>query len=370
MKKICFIAQFPPPIHGLSKAVDTLYNSILNTEINDSGKYIFEKVDITNNRFFLKSLRCIKNSNADLFYLTISQSKFGNLRDLIILNTILKRKKKCIIHLHGGGYYRKLVDNEMPSWQKKLNYKLVSKLDGVIVLSNCLKYIFKGMIDEQKIYVVNNCVDDTSFIQDFEFQEKMKNLVDKKIIHILWLSNFIRTKGFHDVLKLAKLEKERVDEGHEQRFCFDFAGAFFDKKEKLFFDNYIKENKLDKIVIFHGICVGEEKLKLLRQCNIFALPTRYHIEGQPISILEAMGSGMYIVTTDHAGIPDIVTSGKNGIVMKINDEIETLYKNLLELKNEDIITIGHNNRDFILKNFKEQNYISNMSKVFGTVLDD
>ena len=26
MKKICFIAQFPPPMHGLSKAVETLYN--------------------------------------------------------------------------------------------------------------------------------------------------------------------------------------------------------------------------------------------------------------------------------------------------------------------------------------------------------
>ena len=29
MKKICFIAQFPPPMHGLSKAVETLYNSNL-----------------------------------------------------------------------------------------------------------------------------------------------------------------------------------------------------------------------------------------------------------------------------------------------------------------------------------------------------
>lgn len=25
-KKICFIAQFPPPMHVLSKAVETLYN--------------------------------------------------------------------------------------------------------------------------------------------------------------------------------------------------------------------------------------------------------------------------------------------------------------------------------------------------------
>ena len=45
-KRICFIAQFPPPMHGLSKAVETLYNSELLNEFE------FEKVDITNNKQF------------------------------------------------------------------------------------------------------------------------------------------------------------------------------------------------------------------------------------------------------------------------------------------------------------------------------
>ena len=49
-KKICFIAQFPPPMHGLSKAVETLYNSELNSAVNPNGKFEFEKVDITNNK--------------------------------------------------------------------------------------------------------------------------------------------------------------------------------------------------------------------------------------------------------------------------------------------------------------------------------
>ena len=56
MKKICFIAQFPPPMHGLSKAVETLYNSNLNSEIDPHGKFKFEKVDITNNKNFAKNL--------------------------------------------------------------------------------------------------------------------------------------------------------------------------------------------------------------------------------------------------------------------------------------------------------------------------
>ena len=116
-KKICFVAQFPPPIHGLSKAVDTLYNSNLSEELE------FEKVDITDNKKFLKNLWLILRSKADLFYFTISQTKGGNLRDLIIFKVLELQHKKCLIHLHGG-YYRQLIENDLSNWQKKLITKL------------------------------------------------------------------------------------------------------------------------------------------------------------------------------------------------------------------------------------------------------
>ena len=63
-KKICFIAQFPPPVHGLSKAVETLYNSNMNQE------FAFEKIDITNNKLFFKNFMKIKKKQCRsvLFY--------------------------------------------------------------------------------------------------------------------------------------------------------------------------------------------------------------------------------------------------------------------------------------------------------------
>lgn len=111
---------------------------------------------------------------------------------------------------------------------------------------------------------------------------------------------------------MAKAEKERVDVGGEKRFHFDFAGKFFEDSEKEYFDSYVKENKLEEYITYHGIVGGESKRNLLKECYIFALPTRYPNEGQPISILEAMGNGMFIISTDHAGIPDIVGT-ENGI---------------------------------------------------------
>lgn len=364
MKKICFIAQFPPPMHGLSKAVETLYNLNLNSEIDSQGEFEFEKVDITNNKNFIKNLLKISRSKADLFYFTISQTKGGNLRDLVIFKLLELQHKKCLIHLHGG-YYRQLVDNDMSGWQRKANYKAIKKLSGAIVLSKSLKKIFEGMIAEDKIFVVENCVDDQYLLTDQEIAEKLNALENEKVIHVLWLSNFIRSKGYPFVLEMAKTEKARVDAGGEKRFHFDFAGKFFEESEKEYFENYIKENELGEYVTYHGVVSGEKKRELLKKCYIFALPTRYPNEGQPISILEAMGNGMFIITTDHAGIPDIVEDGVNGIVMKNKEENNALVERLLEVNVNQLESIIKNNREYCKKRFSEKNYIQNMGKVLG-----
>lgn len=366
MKKICFIAQFPPPMHGLSKAVETLYNSNLNSEIDPHGKFKFEKVDITNNKNFAKNLLRISRSKADLFYFTISQTKGGNLRDLVIFRLLELQHKKCLIHLHGG-YYRQLVDNDMSGWQRKANYKAIKKLAGAIVLSKSLKKIFEGMIDDDKIFVVENCVDDQYLLTDQEIEEKLAALKDKKVLHVLWLSNFIRSKGYLFVLEMAKAEKERVDAGGEKRFHFDFAGKFFEDSEEDYFESYIKENRLDEYVTYHGIVGGERKRELLKKCYIFALPTRYPNEGQPISILEAMGNGMFIITTDHAGIPDIVEDGVNGIVMdKNNLKMNVCAKRLFNLvKQGNIDTTNRQNRNKVKLQYNQETYIKKMLCIFN-----
>lgn len=358
-RKICFIAQFPPPMHGLSKAVETLYNSELKDEFD------FEKVDITNNKNFLKNLMAISRSKADLFYFTISQTKGGNLRDLIIFKLLKMQHKKCLIHLHGG-YYRQLVDNDMSGWQRKANYKAISQLEGVIVLGESLKPIFQGMLSDDKIFVVPNCVDDEYLMSDEEFDDKIRTIDQRKVKHLLYLSNFIRSKGYPEVLEMAKLEKERVNNGEERKLHFDFAGKFFEETEKQFFYDYIKENGLEDYVTYHGVVGGDKKRELLRVCDIFVLLTRYPNEGQPISILEAMGNGMAIITTDHAGIPDIVKNGENGIVVKKNEVFQ--MKEILFIATEDLVARELRNRYEVKEKYMEIRYKSNIRRVFNKMV--
>lgn len=363
-KKICFVAQFPPPIHGLSKAIDTLYNSELNEEFQ------FTKIDTSDNKRFFKTIFFLLINNSDLFYFTISQSKFGNLRDLIILKILRLLNKKCVIHLHGG-YYRHLVDYDLNRWQRKINYNEIKRIEGAIVLSDSLKEIFEGMIDERKIFVVPNGVDKQYLISSIDYQKKLRNINQKKEKHILYLSNLIRSKGYPKVLEMAKLEKNRCFEMDaknplvHKRFHFDFAGAFFDEKEKKYFFSFIKENELQDFVSYHGIVNGEQKKDLLMSSDIFVLLTRYPNEGQPISILEAMGNGMVVISTNHAGIPDIVKDGVNGIIFKESDGLEKLFIEIDKLNFETIIV---NNRNAVLENYLQEKYIGNMRERFLDLL--
>lgn len=352
--KISFLAQFPPPIHGLSKAVDTLYKS----ELKD--KYSFEKIDISDNKKFFKTILSILTSKAKLFYFTISQTKGGNIRDLLFLKLIQLKKKKCIVHLHGG-YYRELIEDSVPVLQKRLNYKLMSKVDAGIVLSPSLKPIFGNLLDDKRIFIVPNCVDDEFVLEAY----KLSNKFDADSLNVLYLSNFIESKGYKEVLELARLARENQD-----IIKFHFAGKFYSEEDEMYFKSFIKDYELHDYVNYHGIVSGKEKANLLSECHVFILLTRYPNEGQPISILEAMANAQVIITTNHAGIPDIITDHNGFVANKNNIKLNEVYSFLLKLKDDKnlLIGFGQTNYELAKRLYTQQNYIQNMDNVFSKVI--
>lgn len=359
MKKILFVAYFPPPIHGLSKAVDTLYNSIIKKN------YDIYKIDISSNYKIIGTLLKLLYVRTDVVYFTISQSKWGNLRDLLLLAFIYLKGVKCIIHLHGG-YYDKLMSDECNYIQRKLNVCLMSKVNKGIVLGSSLIKVFRGYIPAEKIRVVPNCIDDEFILQAIDEKTEMLTMQNK--IHVVYLSNFIKEKGYREVLEVARIIKVR---GREKDFVFHFAGKFFDMSEQLFFEKYIEREGLSNID-YHGIVLAEEKNKLLKKGNVMILLTRYPSEGQPISLLEGMGNGMAIVTTNHSGIPDIVTEHNGYICDKNNLDLEKIA-DFLEKCFDDryfLTKICKINHSWVKSNFTESEYIDKMNKVFMEVLDE
>ena len=93
---------------------------------------------------------------------------------------------------------------------------------------------------------------------------------------------------------------------------------------------FLSERGLDGAVGFPGVVQGALKAELLAEADIFAFPTYYPLEGQPLAILEAMAAGLPVVSTPRAAIPDCVVHGETGILVEERDR-EALAEALAQL---------------------------------------
>lgn len=370
-KTICMIGPFPPPINGNSKAFDTIYqsekcNQLFNLNKIDTSKlYSGHTGKLSLSKIFgffrlKKEIHKIQTREIiDTYYISMAQTTVGVIRDIMLIREILHQKKdyKIVMHLHGGRF--RVLYDQSPSILKKLIYKYYSKTDKIIVLGKSLRNLFDGIFDENKILVIPNCVDDDMLMSDREFSVKIEKLKKSKKIRVLYLSNLIESKGFKDVL-YAAIEYYKVN----PNVTFTFAGKFIPENEKSLFFEEIEKHNAHQYIKYVGIVLGDEKRKLLAESNIFVLPTYYPNEGQPISIIEAMGAGMPVLATDHAGIRDLLEDGVNGYFVnkKSPESIVQALKKISDI--ETVVSQGRESRKKVLENYTEEKYILNMCDVF------
>ena len=77
---------------------------------------------------------------------------------------------------------------------------------------------------------------------------------------------------------------------------------------------FIKEHNLSDFVRYEGWVSGNKKTECLEWADVYILPS--YNEGLPIAILEAMSYSHPIVSTNVGGIPEIVHSYENGILIE------------------------------------------------------
>lgn len=92
-----------------------------------------------------------------------------------------------------------------------------------------------------------------------------------------------------------------------------------------------------RLVEFAGMRSQEEVRRALGRASLFVLPSRTapdgDEEGTPTVLLEAASAGVPVVSTRHAGIPDVVADGETGFLVEESDA-EALSARLRDLLTE------------------------------------
>ena len=115
-----------------------------------------------------------------------------------------------------------------------------------------------------------------------------------------------------------------LDAFYKVNFDFDFLKLFLIGEGEL--ENTIKEKvhrlDLDSKIVFVG--TTDRIDEYLHNSDLFVLPSKY--EGMPMTLIEAMATGLPIVTTDVGGIGSMLTDQVDALLSKpVTNEI---YKNL------------------------------------------
>lgn len=354
--KVLLIGPLPDPITGVSLANKNVVNHLpeytnvqidtINTSYSvlkeDIGKFNFQKT-----LFYVKQYKELyKIKKADKIYMTIGQTFFGVLKYYPYFLYAKLLKKEIIVHIHGNHLWKEYQD--LKGIKKKIFYSILSMSDKGIVLSKSLEKNMLPFTEKEDIYILEN------FVEDFLFDDIKSKQFDR--LKIIFLSNLMLEKGIVDLLEALLILQERGIS-----FQAKIAGGIDSSMQdeiNIYFEQ-LKDN-----VQYLGLVYGDDKKELLEWGNIFIFPTYYPMEGQPISIFEAMATGNIVLTTAHAGIPDVFKNSVNGFYIdkkspiSIVDKLTDMNANLLSYK-----YISENNLNEAKEKYRVKNFILKLNDI-------
>ena len=160
----------------------------------------------------------------------------------------------------------------------------------------------------------------------FQFNRSYDN---KEILNLLTIGSLVPKKGHLTVLK-ALVRIKKMLPGLRFQYNIIGKGRLLNELER-----FVAENKLTDSVNFRGhVKHGKEFSLYLDSADIFLHPSVVDPlgdkEGLPGTIVEAMANGLPVISTYHAGIPEAIKSGYNGILINEHDDL-ALAENLAEL---------------------------------------
>lgn len=216
--------------------------------------------------------------------------------------------------------------------------------------------IQKYGFEEKKIEILPWGVNIRSFSskpkRNFRRYLNLKN----KII-ILNVGRVIPVRDFETIIKVLALIKNR-------NFVFVHIGSFPEKAYKLKLLKLIKRNRIEDKIIFMGQRSWRDVLNFYKTADVYLQISKSESFCKPL--LEAMASGLPVISTNVGIAREIVKNYKTGFI--VESERDVLDKVNLLIENETLRKKMSKNCKKISKQFDWKNVIDRLEKIYKKLI--
>ncbi len=379
-KSILMIGGVPPPYHGSSLYFKNLVSLIeedgdfeplvVNTsdkrdDLNNMGRFDRRNVIVALKAIWETTI-ALKRHRPPLVYVPIAQNIGGYLRDGLIVVVSKTFGAKVLIHLNGS-YFAEFYQKSNRFVRAFIDWTM-RHVDAAIVLGEKLRPIFGRWLPEDRVFALPNFV---SWSCDCASSPDRK---DGELV-LTYLGNLMESKGLFQLLEAAKLAVGRSSKRLKVRIAGKFsADSFTGMTEQHTMSKFNTDAASVGTEVEYLGMIKEEKVKrqLLESTDIFAFPTWYPIEGQPLVIIEAMSAGCPVISTKDVGVIDeTVVDGVTGFLVEKKD-VPGLASAILELAEDDQLRarMSANALSEFNTRFTPERHLQNFKRILGIVASD
>lgn len=309
--RVLHIGPAPPPVDGgIAAYLDGLLRSplaarfqlvVVNTRVPAALQERRWLRGLATPRL-LARLRSSIRAGAELVHVhTSAGTSFWEKSTLAGLAT--RHRVPVLFHLHDGNFERFLKQLRQPA--RKLAVRILSSSSGVIIPCAAWRPLLEDFVAPQRLVVLPNGVD-TDY---FDVQGVRRGDATVRFLFVGTLSD---AKGLPE---LRGALQELIQSGC-RNLHLDIVGSGRSAEVRRQRESFRRAGLADW-VRFHGQRDGDAKRALLRQADVFVLPSRCESFG--MANLEAMACGLPVVSTRTGAIPEYLADGEEGFLVQPGD---------------------------------------------------
>jgi glycosyltransferase involved in cell wall biosynthesis len=265
--------------------------------------------------------------------------------------------------------YTRLNSNEkfMVSFNWVLRFferKLLEQSDMIIAVSEYTKTELKKYygLTERRIRVIHNGVSVERFRPALDKAQAKVELglrAEDKVV--LYVGRLYSRKGLFTLIQSIPFVVKKFK---DVKYVISGKGL---KGEVQKLAEHAAKLKVERNILFTGYFPDAKLPRLYQAADIFAFSTMY--ENFPFAVLEALSSGLPVVTTDVGGIPELVVDGQNGFLVKPFDAQGLAERILFLLESPRLCAeFGRNGRNTVIEKFAWQDVAHKVMSVYAEVL--